>query len=51
MAQGTATHAEVPLERFLSTEVEDGRTEKRLRSVEQTKMGCVGDAVRDLLFC
>ena len=34
MAQGTANHVEVPLERFLSTKVENGRTEECLRSVE-----------------
>lgn len=41
MAQGTASHVEVPLERFLPTKVEDGRTEKCLCSVEQTTMGFV----------
>jgi len=51
MAQGTTAHVEVPLERLLSTEVEDGRAEKCLRSVKQTKMGFVSDAVQDLLFC
>ena len=49
MAQGTATHVKVPLERFLSTKVEDGRTEKCLCSVEQTKMGFV--AMRYISTC
>ena len=34
VAQGTTNHVKVPLERFLSTKVEDGRTEECLRSVE-----------------
>jgi len=34
VAQGTTNHVKVPLERFLSTKVEDGRAEECLRSVE-----------------
>ena len=34
MAQRAATHAEVPFERFLSVEVEDGRAEECLRFAE-----------------
>jgi hypothetical protein len=39
VAQGTAAHVEVPLKRFLSAEMEDGRDEERLRSIEQATMG------------
>jgi len=45
VAQGTASHVEVPLERLLSTQVEDGRTEECIRSIEQTTMGFVGGPV------